>query len=106
MEVVFLTLLLKEPSHGYKLIEQASHYGINPDILARGVGYKILRKLEMFGFVESYWDTRESGMPKRIYRITEAGKNYLITWLGEIKIAVENLSKLIKELSELLEQKK
>ena len=98
MEVVLLTLLLDGPSYGYKLIEDAASYGINPEMLARGVAYKILRKLEMMGLVESYWDTSESGMPKRMYRITDAGKEYLNSWASEIHEVIENIEKIVEAI--------
>ncbi len=97
-EVVFLTLLLKGPSYGYKLIEEAINYGVDPDILTSGMAYKILRRLEQTGFVSSSWEFQFSEKPKRIYTITSLGKSYLFRWSKEAKRMQEHITKITNEI--------
>ena len=97
--IVFLTLLLKEPSYGYKLIEKAKKFDIDSGLLERGVTYRMLHKLEVEELVKSYWSTPEEfGPPKRVYKITDNGKTFLKNWIEEIKDMQKTLDLLIKSI--------
>ncbi len=102
IEVVFLSLLAKEPSYGYKLIEDASKFGIPSEVLEKGIAYRILRKLEYFGFVNSHWVTEESGMPKRMYTINKAGMDMLKKWYKDAEQYINNLIKLREWVKDLI----
>ena len=97
-EVVFLTLLLKGPSYGYKLMEEAINYGVDSEILTSGMAYKILRKLEMRGLVISSWDIESSEKPRRVYSITGAGKEYLFNWSLDAREVIKNIKKITEEI--------
>lgn len=101
--IIFLSLLLKEPSYGYKLIEEAKKFKIEPSFLERGIAYRILRKLEVNGFVESYWHMRkEAGPPRRMYKITNTGISFLEVWVKEATLMQESLDLLISAIKENL----
>jgi poly-beta-hydroxybutyrate-responsive repressor len=63
--------------HGYKLIQELTRFGFTS--VDQGNVYRILRQMEKDNLIKSEWDTTEGGPAKRIYSITEAGKNYLQT---------------------------
>ncbi len=48
--------------------------------------YRVLRDLEAMGMVTSYWDTEHAGgPPRRVYQITQAGEDYLRSWVEELR---------------------
>jgi PadR family transcriptional regulator, regulatory protein PadR len=68
-----LLLLLREgEAHGYDLLQPVEAFGF--DQSDPGGLYRTLRRLEAEGLVESAWQRSESGPPKRVYRITDAGE--------------------------------
>lgn len=67
-----LLLLLREgEAHGYDLLEPVAAFGFGHS--DPGGLYRTLRHLEGEGLVSSGWKPSESGPPKRIYAITDAG---------------------------------
>ncbi len=97
IEVIFLSLLAEEPSYGYKLIERAQEFGIPSEFLERGIAYRVLRRLEAMDLVRSEWKMpEESGPPKRVYTITEHGKEALKEWIEQVKSQMKYLNRLIE----------
>lgn len=67
-----LLLLLRERGgHGYDLLERIGVFGF--DDSDPGALYRALRRLENDGLVASSWVPSESGPPRRVYELTEAG---------------------------------
>ena len=97
IEVVFLSLLAEEPSYGYKLIERAQEFGIPAEFLERGIAYRVLKRLETMGLVESKWDLPEkTGLPRKVYTITDIGRNALRKWIEQVKFQINYLNHLIE----------
>ena len=71
---LFLLWQLKEPQHGYSLIEIVNSLGINP--CKQSTIYSILNKLEKKGFVESK-KTEIGKKFRKVYKTTEKGRNVL-----------------------------
>src|SRR3989338_7841130 len=75
VEPCVLLLLLREPTHGYGLMEGlAKHCGEKVDI---GNLYRTLRRMEQGRWVTSVWDKKENERDKRVYTITETGRAFL-----------------------------
>ena len=75
IEPCILLLLSKGSSHGYGLMEDLEkHCGEKVDI---GNLYRTLRRMESLGWVTSNWDKKEAGPDRRIYTITDEGKEFL-----------------------------
>lgn len=70
-----LLQLFRMPIHGYELIQRLTLCGLHT--LDQGNVYRILRQLEKENLVESKWDTSTAGPAKRLYQLTDNGKNYL-----------------------------
>ncbi|MCA1740800.1 MAG: helix-turn-helix transcriptional regulator [Actinobacteria bacterium] len=78
---VTLVLLEEEDSYGYELMEQIEEeFGFEQ--INAGSVYRTLRQMEKEGLCSSQWDdhAEESGPPRRMYAITEAGEAYLEAW--------------------------
>lgn len=89
---LLLLLAQKKQSYGYELIEDigdSDFGGTSPDT---GTIYKTLRNMEKEQLVTSEWDTKGTGPAKRIYRLTDEGKDMLYSWYVSIrqrKVALE-----------------
>lgn len=76
-----LLLLMKEDNYGYILLEKIKEFGFydkTPDV---SVLYRNLNKLEKEGYVKARWATDEPGPAKKIYTITEEGREYLSSFV-------------------------
>jgi len=100
LTVSILLSLLKEPSHGYSLLGKIKEVGLEMEDIPFGVLYRTLRLLEEEGLVTSEWQVEDVGPSKRIYEITEKGKEYLKNW---VEVSKENI-KLIFNLIERIEK--
>jgi PadR family transcriptional regulator PadR len=73
--IAWLLLLLDcEACHGYALKNKLEARQVNPDPAAP---YRALRRLEGEGRVSSRWAQPECGPPRRLYRLTAAGRRSL-----------------------------
>jgi len=64
-----------EIGYGYGLVEQLSYYGFTENELNVSTLYRTLRKMENERLVTSMWEEGGPGPKRRMYEITEAGKN-------------------------------
>jgi PadR family transcriptional regulator PadR len=88
-----LLALAKKPAHGYELIEHLSEEGgAVPD---PGNFYRVLRTLEEDGLVQSNWDTQNAGAARRVYEITDQGREFLHTWAVTIKQTHQSLGRFL-----------
>lgn len=96
VEPCVLLLLTKRASHGYGLMAGLEeHCGEKVDV---GNLYRTLRKMEMMGFVKSYWDKNETGsQDRRIYNITEEGKDFLFSAVASLKETDKLVHKLLED---------
>ena len=104
LNAFLLLFLYKEESHGYSLIEKLKKMGVKYETYEVGYVYKTLRNMEKEGLVESRWNVKEKGAAKRIYRITDAGKEGLKKWyqaLSNIRDSITNFIKFYEDMNKL-----
>ena len=85
LEACLLLLLYREAAHGYALLERLSSLGFPAEDCSVGALYKTLRKMEKEGLVVSRWQKGGPGPERRVYEITQSGRNALHGWIGVIK---------------------
>jgi PadR family transcriptional regulator PadR len=85
LEICLLLLLFENEGYGYGLIEQLSDYGFTGEDLNIGSLYRTLRKLEDQDLVSSVWKEANQGPKRRVYTITDRGKEELHNWLPVLK---------------------
>ena len=86
VEPAMLLLLQREPMHGYGLMEGLQSVGFKEYPVDFSAVYRTLRRLEQSEMVSSDWDLEVSaGPPRRVYTITEAGRQHLATWVEELE---------------------
>ena len=80
-----LLLLHRRPSHGYDLIERLGQFGLGESIVDSSMVYRYLREMESNELVVSDWDTKGTGPPRRVYRLTAQGDEYLARWTSGLR---------------------
>ena len=97
---ILLGLIIR-PSYGYELIQSIQEFGFIEGSAPPGMIYRHLRQLEQDGLVLSEWETRETGPAKRMYTITEEGKEVLDIWIEYMKKQAKNLTAFIESYKRL-----
>jgi len=106
----FLLLFLAEgETHGYELIEKLKEIGVKYETYEFGYVYKTLRNMEKEGLLSSRWNVKEKGAAKRIYRITDKGRQNLDEWaavLTNIRDSLNSFLEAYKKIKEKYEKSK
>jgi DNA-binding PadR family transcriptional regulator len=91
-----LLLLAEGPSHGYQLLSRLPSMlpseAAPPD--ASGL-YRLLRGLESAGSVHSSWTSSGRGPARRVYELTDSGRDTLDRWGAWIVGEMQALSGLL-----------
>jgi DNA-binding PadR family transcriptional regulator len=75
LKYVILQLLADKPRHGYEIIKELEDRSGGAYSPSPGTVYPTLTMLEEMGYATA---TQEEGSGKRIYEITQAGRDYLV----------------------------
>jgi DNA-binding PadR family transcriptional regulator len=77
-----ILLILKEEkrSYGYDLSEKLAGLALTDATIERAALYRTLRLLEENGYVISGWDVEGTGPARRVYTLTEQGRQRLREW--------------------------
>jgi PadR family transcriptional regulator PadR len=76
MDALLLSVLEREPLHGYAIIEALQERSGGALNVPTGTVYPALRRLERTGYLVSEWAT-VGGRRRRTYRLTDAGRKQL-----------------------------
>ena len=93
-----LLLLEKESSHGYQLIERLRCLNYLKNIPDASVIYRHLRKLEQEEMVTSALKEGGGGPARKVYSITENGRDCLLTWNTGLKNLKQSIDGILTEL--------
>jgi PadR family transcriptional regulator, regulatory protein PadR len=93
---ILLGLYLK-PSYGYELIQNIQKFGFVQGQAPPGMIYRHLHQLEEYGWVSSEWKTEGTGPAKRMYQLTEEGKQMLAVWVDYMERQARVLSSFVSE---------
>jgi PadR family transcriptional regulator, regulatory protein PadR len=91
---LILSILAKEESYGYDIIQRIRKVSNNQMIWSDGMLYPLLHRLERDRLISSEWKTTESGRKRKYYRITENGKVALQQAKEQWKIVHDTLTKI------------
>jgi len=85
MRDVILSLLAKEPAHGYELRQRLVRaLGLAGGALNPGQVYVTLSRLERAGLVEAREIAQPSHPDKKVYELTAAGRERVMGWLTDL----------------------
>jgi len=87
--------LVSSPSYGYELIQNMQDFGFLEGSAPPGMIYRHLRQMEDDNLVRSEWETPETGAAKRIYTITDEGREVLELWIEFMQARVDKLNSFI-----------
>ncbi|GAA2080831.1 PadR family transcriptional regulator [Aeromicrobium halocynthiae] len=88
--VVASLTALREPGHGYALLQTLAGYGFAVDA---NTLYPLLRRLEDQGLLLSEWNTDES-RPRKIYRTSLRGESVLAVLLEDMAAITSSIDRL------------
>lgn len=75
--LLLLSVLRREPAHGYRIVELLNEQSEGAFDLAEGTVYPALYRLERKGLVRSTW-RNVSGRRRRVYRLTRRGRSEVV----------------------------
>jgi PadR family transcriptional regulator PadR len=101
MQPSILLALYLDPAYGYQLIQNIQNFGFVEGHAPPGMIYRHLRQLEEDGLVSSEWKTEETGPAKRMYQLTQEGREMLSIWVGYMEKQAETLSTFVKQYREV-----
>src|SRR6218665_424599 len=81
--------------HGYEGISQGENLGLGP--VSGGTLYPILRRLEDEGFLSSKWVPGDGGPGRKIYTVTEAGREEARSFQAQWVALVADVNRVLKE---------
>jgi DNA-binding PadR family transcriptional regulator len=97
LQPTVMALLVKEPLHGYALIDRLKDSplmkGSAPD--PTGV-YRLLNTLEEQGMVSHAWSESEEGPAKRLYKLTSSGRTCVEEWIDTLDGYHKDIGRLVK----------
>jgi PadR family transcriptional regulator PadR len=96
-----LLLLAQKPAHGYELMDVLRSVQGDENLSDPGLLYRTLRQFEVDGLVTSSWDTDGHGPARRVYQITNSGREYLDLWAADIRATRARLEQFLAEHASL-----
>ena len=92
-----------EPLHGYRIVKLAANSpmfgGSKPD--AAGI-YRTLKRMEEQGLLTASWDTPDAGQAKRMFDLTQKGRDCLRRWIDALACYCVTIQELRRVASDAL----
>ena len=77
LELIVLHLLESGEAYGYEIVTKLTAQSNGALGVTDGTLYPVLYRLERAEFVVVRWETPERGVPRKYYRLTDAGRDEL-----------------------------
>jgi len=103
VQPAILAVLTEGPLHGYELAQKIGsipHFLDEPPDIS-GI-YRILKAFEARGMVTSNWNIEQGGRPKRIFAITESGRQCLENWTTTLQNYHKGIGSLLKTVQKAI----
>ena len=95
-QLLFLGLSQSERSYGYELAEAVRGYGLTIDMA--GI-YRELRSMEQKDLLTSEWVPSDNGPDRRVYMVTDSGREALAQAIADLELARDQLSAALESAS-------
>lgn len=96
IDAIILCTLSAGDSYGYEILKDIAQTSRGAYEMKEPSLYTSLKRLEVQGFVESYWGNETQGARRKYYRMTDAGKKErdeaVARWNG-VKVIIDRLLK-------------
>jgi PadR family transcriptional regulator PadR len=93
IEYCVLALLSDRDRYGFELIRTLSDNGM---VTSEGTVYPLLTRLRNDGHVETFWQESPQGPPRRYYRLTDAGRLALESFVFQWKTFKDTVDSLLE----------
>jgi len=82
---VLYLLCRQETAYGYELLQQLPEVALTDSEIDVAAVYRILHTLEQAGCVTSQWKPGPGGPDRRVYTITQVGREHLQDWAAVLE---------------------
>ncbi len=100
LDLLILQTLVLGPAHGHTVAYAIEHRSENVLEVEHGSLYPALHRLEMRGWIASYWGTSENNRKARFYRLTPKGRRQLVAQTGRWRQLVAAINRVLKPVEE------
>ena len=100
LELIVLHLLSSGEAYGYEIVTKLADRTNGALEVSDGTLYPVLYRLERGGFVTVRWETPQRGVPRKYYRLTEAGTAELERMTREWTAFADAMARLIRQRPE------
>lgn len=90
-----LVLLSRQPAHGWDVCDRLTAFGLSVSQSDRGAYYRVLRKLNKEGLLDSAWAPSTQGPRRRVYTVTDSGSARLLELLEVVSERRDALTNLL-----------
>lgn len=95
LELIVLHLLEPGEAYGYEIVSTLLAETNGALEVSDGTLYPVLYRLERAGFVSVRWETQPRGVPRKYYRLTDAGRAELATLTHEWTAFADAMARLL-----------
>ncbi len=81
-QMLILAVLRTEPLHGYAIAREIERLSGNDLKFRDGTLYPALQQLETAGMIIGAWEPTEKAPPRKVYRLTDGGREELQRRVG------------------------
>ena len=100
LELIVLHLLSRGEAYGYEIVTTLTERTNGGLEVTDGTLYPVLYRLERAGFVAVRWETPQRGVPRKYYRLTEAGHAELASLTKEWNTFASAMARLLRQQPE------
>jgi PadR family transcriptional regulator PadR len=97
LELIVLHLLAPGEAYGYEIASKLAAQTNGALAVTDGTLYPVLYRLERAGYVAVRWETPERGVPRKYYRLTEAGRDELTRLREEWNAFTKAMARLLRQ---------
>ncbi len=99
LQPALLSALAGEPLHGYLLVQRLAAMPMFQDQAPDPTGvYRFLNAMARRGLVKSEWDLSRSGPAKKLFHLTDAGRECLVQWIATLERYRDQLDQMLAAL--------
>jgi PadR family transcriptional regulator PadR len=98
LELCILSIIAKEDVYASDILAQLKSSEL---IVVEGTLYPLLTRLKNDGYTTYRWEESRSGPPRKYYRITEEGKQFLESLRADWEQLIQSVQSIIQIKSEI-----
>jgi PadR family transcriptional regulator PadR len=97
LELIVLHLLSPGEAYGYEIVSKLTAETNGALEVTDGTLYPVLYRLERAGLVAVRWETPQRGVPRKYYKLTDAGRTELARLTHEWTTFARAMTKLLRQ---------